>query len=93
MTHGFDDSGRKYDANGERNNWWDPATEEYFEDRAACLVKQFDNFTVSGGKHVSGNLTLGENIADGGGLRMSYKAYLKVRNRVKISMKSRENVY
>jgi len=76
MTHGFDDSGRKYDAAGKRNNWWDPATEEYFDDRAACLVRQFNNFTVSGGKHVSGNLTLGENIADGGGLRMSYKAFL-----------------
>jgi len=73
MTHGFDDSGRKYDATGKRSNWWDPETEAYFEERAACLVNQFDDFTVSGGKHVNGNLTLGENIADGGGLRMSFK--------------------
>ena len=76
MTHGFDDSGRKYDAVGDRKNWWDPETEATFEERADCLARQFDRFTVSGGKHVNGNLTLGENIADGGGLRMSYKAFL-----------------
>ena len=52
LSHGA--QGRKYDAAGKRNNWWDPATEEYFDDRAACLVRQFNNFTVSGGKHVSG---------------------------------------
>lgn len=76
MTHGFDDNGRKYDATGSRNNWWDPETEREFDARAACLVNQFDVFTVSGGKHVNGNLTLGENIADGGGLHMSYKAFM-----------------
>ena len=48
MTHGFDDSGRKYDATGKRSNWWDPETEAIFDERAACLVKQFDDFSVSG---------------------------------------------
>jgi len=50
MTHGFDDSGRKYDATGKRSNWWDPETEAIFDERAACLVKQFDEFSVSGYK-------------------------------------------
>ncbi|EKX39795.1 hypothetical protein GUITHDRAFT_96523 [Guillardia theta CCMP2712] len=77
MTHGFDNAGRKYDAQGKRINWWDPQTERHYEDDAACLVEQYNEFNVSGGQHVNGNITLGENIADSGGLHMSYHAFLQ----------------
>jgi len=77
MTHGFDNAGRKYDAQGRRTNWWDPETERHYEDDANCLVEQYNEFNVSGGQHVNGNITLGENIADSGGLHMSYHAFLQ----------------
>jgi len=76
MTHGFDDNGRKYDAEGRRLNWWDERTDGRFDRRADCMAKQFSEYTVAGDKHVNGNLTLGENIADSGGLRMAYYAFL-----------------
>jgi len=74
MTHGFDDQGRKFDATGERRKWWDKETENNFDTRAKCISDQFSGYTLHG-KPVSGELTLGEDIADGGGLKMSYKAW------------------
>ena len=74
MTHGFDDQGRQYDGNGTLRNWWTPAVEESFAKRAACIVGQFDAFTPLPGEHVDGTLTLGENIADLGGLSVAFDA-------------------
>jgi endothelin-converting enzyme/putative endopeptidase len=77
MTHGFDDQGRHYDGSGNLREWWTPADAAAFETRAACLVKQYDDFTAVGDLKVNGRLTLGENIADNGGMRLAYAALAK----------------
>jgi len=75
LTHGFDNTGRKYDADGSRHKWWDDATIAGYEARAQCIARLYDGFEIAG-VHVHGNDTLGENIADLGGLKMSYSSYL-----------------
>jgi len=75
MTHGFDDEGRKFDAQGNLKNWWTPDDLKNYEARAACVEKQFDNYVVTGSVHENGKLVLGESIADLGGLTIAYKAY------------------
>ncbi len=77
MTHGFDDRGRQYDANGNLTDWWTPASAEKFKVRAAGIVKLFSGFTVLDGVQLMGELTQGENIADLGGLKISYAALQK----------------
>lgn len=74
ITHGFDDQGRQYDKEGNMNDWWTKEDEEKFNKRADVLVKQYDAFTVADDVHVNGKLTLGENIADLGGLLIAYDA-------------------
>jgi len=77
MTHGFDDSGRKFDALGNLKDWWTPEDAKNFNERAACVEKQFDGYTVQGGIHENGKLVLGESIADLGGLAIAHRALLK----------------
>lgn len=77
MTHGFDDQGRHYDGSGNLREWWTPADAAAFEARTACLVKQYGDFTAVGDLKVNGRLTLGENIADNGGMRLAYAALAK----------------
>ena len=79
LTHGFDDQGRKFDGHGNLRDWWTPAVAEAFTDRAACLVRQFDAYVAVGDQHVNGKLTLGENIADQGGLKLAYAAHRGMR--------------
>lgn len=74
MTHGFDDQGRKYDEKGNLNNWWTEDDVARFNERTAQLVKLFDEFQVRG-YQINGQLTLGENIADLGGLNIAWDAY------------------
>lgn len=74
MTHGFDDQGRKFDANGNLYEWWTEEDAKQFNARAEILVKQFDAMEVLKGVHANGRLTLGENIADLGGLHIAYTA-------------------
>ncbi len=74
MTHGFDDQGRQFDKNGNLNDWWTEADAEAFNERADRLVAQFDSIEVLPGVHANGRFTLGENIADQGGLRVAYTA-------------------
>ncbi|HEY6106858.1 MAG TPA: M13 family metallopeptidase, partial [Anaeromyxobacteraceae bacterium] len=71
LTHGFDDRGRKYDARGNQTDWWSPPVGAEFERRAACVEKQYHGYAVLDGVRVNGKLTLGENIADLGGLRLA----------------------
>ncbi|WP_225929625.1 M13 family metallopeptidase [Rhodococcus opacus] len=76
-THGFDDQGSQFDGKGNNVNWWTPADSEQFAARTEKLVDQFDGYTPIPGRpdiHVNGNLTLGENIADLGGVNASYDA-------------------
>lgn len=79
LSHAFDSTGRHYDQNGNYTDWWTNATVKAFEERAQCFVDQYSNFTVPGPDnkplHVNGRLTLGENIADAGGLSASFKAW------------------
>ena len=74
MTHGFDDQGCKYDENGNLNNWWNGDDTLRFQERTAQLAKLFDEFNVRG-YQINGQLTLGENIADLGGLNVAWDAY------------------
>lgn len=75
ITHGFDDSGSRYDAEGNLKMWWTEADRKNFEERAACVIKQFDEYEVQPGLFINGKLTLGENIGDFAGLTVAYDAY------------------
>jgi len=75
ITHGFDDEGRKYAPTGELKEWWAPEVAEKFEEVAQCVDDQYSGFSVEEGLNVNGSLTLGENIADLGGLKVAHLAY------------------
>lgn len=75
LTHGFDDDGRKFDGAGKMHEWWAPEVAERFEERAACVVEQYGGYEVEG-TALNGELTLGENIADLGGIKQAYRAYV-----------------
>jgi predicted metalloendopeptidase len=74
VTHGFDDEGRQFDAKGNLTDWWTKPVDSEFEKRAACVEKQFSGYVAVGNEHINGKLTLGENIADLGGVKLSYNA-------------------
>jgi putative endopeptidase len=76
ITHGFDDEGRQFDANGNLDPWWTESDSVAFSARAKKLADQFSAYVI-GGKHVRGQATLGENIADLGGVRLGYEAFKK----------------
>uniref|UniRef100_G3NX91 Membrane metallo-endopeptidase-like 1 n=1 Tax=Gasterosteus aculeatus aculeatus TaxID=481459 RepID=G3NX91_GASAC len=80
ITHGFDDNGRNFDRDGNMLNWWSNYSAEHFKEQSKCMVQQYGNFNwkLAGGQNVSGISTLGENIADNGGVRQAFKAYLKL---------------
>jgi predicted metalloendopeptidase len=75
MTHGFDDQGRQYDSQGNLKNWWTDEDAKGFQTRAESVARQYDAFEVLPGLHINGHQTLGENIADIGGLRVAYAAF------------------
>ncbi len=79
MTHGFDDEGRQYNASGNMKDWWTKSDEEKFDKRAERIVKQFDNYIAVDTLHVNGKLTEGENIADLGGVNISFDAFMKTK--------------
>jgi putative endopeptidase len=74
MTHGYDDQGRKYDADGNLNDWWTEADAKAFDARAQLVVNEYNAFEPLPGLHVNGKLTLGENLADLGGVNIAYEA-------------------
>lgn len=75
MTHGFDDQGRQFDKNGNLKDWWTEGDAERFNERAKVMVNFFDSIEVLPGLYANGSLTLGENIADHGGLQVSFQAF------------------
>lgn len=80
LTHGFDNTGRKHDKYGNYVQWWSNKTIETFENMTQCFIKQYDNFTIDGiDGHIKGKVTLGENLADNGGLHQAYTAYTRYR--------------
>ena len=79
MTHGFDDQGRQFDADGTLRDWWTKDDADKFKTRADQVVAQYNGFTVLDTLHVNGKLTLGENLADLGGLNVAYAAFKKTK--------------
>ncbi|XP_060077927.1 neprilysin-1-like [Ylistrum balloti] len=78
ITHGFDDNGRRYDKTGKLNAWWTNASIAQFKTKADCMVEQYSGYRVEAANtNLNGRLTLGENIADNGGLKESFRAYRK----------------
>ena len=78
MTHGFDDQGAQYDLNGNLRQWWTDEDLSKFKQRTECVASEYDGFEVAQGAHLNGHLTLGENTADNGGLRIAYQALMSV---------------
>ncbi len=77
ITHGFDDQGARFDAEGNLKSWWTPEDTAKFNERTKCVVDQFNGYEVQPGLNINGALTLGENIGDFAGLTVSYHAYLR----------------
>jgi putative endopeptidase len=77
LTHGFDDEGRQYDVQGNLKDWWTAADSKAFDERAACMVEQYSRYRPVPDLNVNGRLTLGENVADNGGLRIAYDALMR----------------
>ena len=75
LTHGFDDQGRQYDAQGNLRDWWTPADSQAYADRTGPMVRQFEALEALPGLPLNGRLTLGENIADLGGLKLAFAAF------------------
>jgi putative endopeptidase len=78
LTHGFDDEGSQYDAKGNLVNWWEPAVNTRFKEKTSCVAHQYSGYELQGLK-VNGELTLGENIADLGGIKLAFQAYRAMR--------------
>ena len=80
MGHGFDDQGSKYDADGNLKNWWTPEDRKKFDERAACIIDQFNTLDLGDNLRHNGNLVIGEAMGDLGGITLAYKAYVKSLN-------------
>ena len=84
LTHGFDDEGRQYDANGNLKDWWTPKDVAEFNRRAACISDQYSGYIAVDDIHVNGKLTLGEDVADLGGLVLAYRAWRSATSRQRL---------
>jgi predicted metalloendopeptidase len=93
LTHGFDDEGRQFDANGNLDDWWTPEDAKKFEEMTGCEVKEYGNFVAVDDVKVNGKLTLGENTADNGGLRLAYMAFLADAKRKNIDLTKKQDGY
>jgi endothelin-converting enzyme/putative endopeptidase len=93
LTHGFDDQGRQFDANGNLADWWTPEDGKKFEEKADCEVKEYGNFVAVDDVKVNGKLTLGENTADNCGLRLAYIAFLANAKRKNIDLAKKQDGY
>ncbi|HSD88306.1 MAG TPA: M13 family metallopeptidase [Kofleriaceae bacterium] len=78
LTHGFDDEGSQFDDKGNMANWWQPETEKLFKQRTQCVIDQYGGYEIAGVK-LNGALTVGENIADIGGIKLAFAAYRAMR--------------
>lgn len=91
LTHGFDDEGRQFDANGNLADWWTADDEKKFEEKADCEVKEYGSFVAVDDVKINGKLTLGENTADNGGLRLAYIAFLADAKRKNIDLDKKQD--
>jgi putative endopeptidase len=79
ISHGFDDQGSKFDAQGRLSNWWTPEDRKRFDDKAECVAHQFDGYFIEPNIHHEGKLVLGESIGDLGGVKLAYLAFQKAK--------------
>ena len=93
LTHGFDDQGRQFDGSGNLADWWTADDAKKFEEKAECTVKEYSNFVAVDDAKVNGKLTLGENTADNGGLRLAFLAFLADAKRKNIDLTQKEDGY
>ncbi|MGA2568895.1 MAG: M13 family metallopeptidase [Terracidiphilus sp.] len=93
LTHGFDDEGSQFDGNGNLSNWWTAEDKKNFEAMTDCEVSEYNNFTAVDDVKVNGKLTLGENTADNGGLRLAYVAFLADAKRKGIDLNAKQDGY
>ena len=93
LTHGFDDEGRQFDGHGNLSDWWTAEDGKKFESKADCGVKEYGDFTAVDDVKVNGKLTLGENTADNGGLRLAYMAFLADAKRKNIDLTQKQEGY
>ena len=93
LTHGFDDQGRQFDKDGNLKDWWTKDDEQKFTERADCTVKQYDAIEAVPGVHLNGKLTLGENLADLGGLRLAWMAWLDKAETAHLDMNAKTDGY
>jgi endothelin-converting enzyme/putative endopeptidase len=93
LTHGFDDQGRQFDAYGNLDDWWTAEDAKKFEEMTDCEVKEYGNFVAVDDVKVNGKLTLGENTADNGGLRLAYIAFLADAKRKNIDLTKKQDGY
>jgi putative endopeptidase len=93
LTHGFDDEGRQFDGNGNLADWWTAEDGKHFDEKADCEVKEYSNFVAVDDVKVNGKLTLGENTADNGGLRLAYIALLADAKRKNIDLAQTQDGY
>ena len=91
LTHGFDDEGRQFDGNGNLSDWWTAEDAKQFEAKADCEVKEYGSFTAVDDVKINGKLTLGENTADNGGLRLAYMALQEDAKRKGIDLKAKDD--
>lgn len=93
LTHGFDDQGRQFDGKGNLSDWWTAEDGKKFEDKADCTVKEYGGFVAIDDAKVNGKLTLGENTADNGGLRIAWIAFLADAKRKNIDLERKQDGY
>jgi len=93
LTHGFDDQGRQFDGNGNLSDWWTAEDAKKFEEKADCTVKEYSSFVAVDDAKVNGRLTLGENTADNGGLRLAFIAFLADAKRKNIDLNQKQDGY
>ena len=93
LTHGFDDEGRQFDKDGNLKDWWTKEDEKKFNDRAQCMVKQYDAIEAVPGVHLNGKLTLGENLADLGGLWLAWLAWQDKAHAAHVDMNAKTDGY
>jgi len=91
LTHGFDDEGSQFDGNGNLSNWWTPDDKKKFDEMTDCEVKEYGNFTAVDDVKLNGKLTLGENTADNGGIRLAYSAFLDDAKRKGIDLDAKQD--
>ncbi len=93
LTHGFDDQGRQFDGSGNLADWWAAEDGKKFDEKAKCETDEYGTFVVDNDAHVNGKLTLGENTADNGGLRLAYIALLADAKRKSLNLEQKDGGY